>query len=167
MAEDIFSDYERFSEYFSYEPETGLIRWTKRSGKRGRVGQIAGNLDPKGYWRISFLGGTFQAHRIAFLLQQRTWPAGEVDHINGNRSDNRWCNLRQASRSLNGQNIRRPMSTNTSGFLGVSFHKGNGRWVAAIKVARKTLFLGQFGTPEEAHACYLAAKRRLHEGCTI
>lgn len=167
MADLDFSDFYRFSEYLSYDPEAGVFKWIKRSGKRGIVGKVAGNLDSKGYWRISALGKTIQGHRLALLLTHKRWPAGEVDHINGDRSDNRLCNLREADRSINGQNIRTPMAHNTSGYLGVYFHKQNKRWVAAIKVNKKSIHLGQFSTPEEAHARYLEAKRQLHDGCTI
>lgn len=167
MTDKAHTDFDRFSEYLSYDPETGDIRWIKRPGRRGRVGSVAGNTDSKGYRRISFMGRSFGGHRVALLLTKGEWPREEIDHVNGDRSDNRLCNLREADRSMNGQNIRKPMRTGASGYLGVSFHKNNRRWVASIKVARKTIFLGQFGSPEEAHACYIEAKRRLHSGCTI
>jgi len=167
MADDLPTGYAQFSEYLSYDPETGDIRWIKRPGRRGAIGEIAGNIDRKGYRRISFKGRSYQGHRVAFILFLGEWPKGEIDHINGQRSDNRWRNLREASRSVNGQNIHGPMAHNTSGFLSVYFHRKNRRWAAQIKVNKKSIHLGQFSTAKEAHACYVEAKRRLHVGCTI
>lgn len=162
MAMSKSSDYHQFSEYFSYDRDTGVIRWKKSTGRRGKPGDIAGNIESKGYRRISFFGKSYGGHRIAILLATGEWPSQEVDHINGDRADNRLCNLREANRTVNGRNIHGPMAHNTSGFLGVYFHKKNRRWAAQIKVNKKSIHLGQFGTAEEAHACYLEAKRKLH-----
>jgi hypothetical protein len=88
-----------------------------------------------------------------------------VDHINGRRDDNRWCNLRDASRLVNQQNMRRAVAGSASGLLGA--HKKRGKWSSQIKVRGVLVKLGIFETADQAHAAYLAAKRQLHEGCTL
>lgn len=88
-----------------------------------------------------------------------------MDHINGNRSDNRWANLRDVTHSVNLQNQRRPKSDNKCGFLGVHAHPSGFR--AYIGVNKVRLDLGVYATAHKAHQVYLSAKRRLHEGCTI
>jgi hypothetical protein len=93
------------------------------------------------------------------------WPAGQVDHLNGARTDNRWTNLREATAAVNSQNQRVAYPRNKSGFLGVrAFRAG---WTAQITVARKQVYLGNFSTPEAAHEAYVKAKRELHAGCTL
>ena len=92
-------------------------------------------------------------------------PAGDVDHINGNRADNRWCNLRDVSRTLNNQNQRRAQKDNETGLLGVSPHRG--RFKAQIRVNGKVRNLGLFDSPEVAHKVYLAHKRLMHPGNTL
>jgi hypothetical protein len=95
------------------------------------------------------------------------WPEGVMDHINGNRADNRWCNLRMVDYSINNQNKRRATSRNSLGILGVSPVAKNGKFLAQIKYGGKQRRLGEFATPELAQAAYLAAKRQHHEGNTL
>ena len=93
-----------------------------------------------------------------------------VDHINGNRGDNRLCNLRDVSRKINTQNRKSASINNSCGLLGVSEHKGvgkSGRFVAGIYIEGKRKHLGVFDTAQQAHEAYLTAKRKYHEGCTI
>lgn len=93
------------------------------------------------------------------------WPTNEIDHKNGVKDDNRFGNLRQATHLLNQQNQRKAQRKNKAGLLGVCA-KRNG-FMASIKVNGKNKWLGSFSTPELAHAAYVAAKRKFHEGCTI
>lgn len=95
------------------------------------------------------------------------WPAGNIDHVNGSRSDNRWSNLRVGSQALNAQNLRGPRRDNMIGLLGVSLDKRRGTYRAQIMVDGKSRHLGTFGDPQSAHQAYLKAKRTLHPGCTI
>jgi len=99
------------------------------------------------------------------LYVNGVWPNNVVDHKNGDRSDNRWCNLRDCTQSVNIQNLKGPRRDNRSGYLGVS---PNGkRWNAMIRVNKKRHYLGTFDTPSEAYEAYITAKRRMHEGCLI
>lgn len=148
---------------FTYCPETGII-----FSVRGRP---VGTLDCDGYLRVSlFIRGktsTFRAHRLAWLAINGEWPSLDIDHINGIRTDNRIENLRCVDRSTNNENQRRPVTGNSSGFLGVSWSKEKRLWVAQICVKGKNKNLGRYPTPEEAHSVYLKAKRAMHAGCTI
>jgi hypothetical protein len=97
-----------------------------------------------------------------------SWPTDDVDHKNGMRTDNSYGNLREVSRSLNQQNLRKARGETASGVLGVYVSDRPGKpWKASINVSGKDRYLGRFATKDEAQAAYLAAKRSLHEGCTI
>jgi len=118
-----------------------------------------------GYRRVSVDSRRYLAHRCAWLYVHGEWPAGLIDHINTEKGDNRIANLRCVPEQLNHENIRKPKRNNQSGFLGVVAHQG--KWRASVTHKRRVHRVGMFDTPEEAHAAYVAAKRRLHEGCTI
>ncbi len=156
-------------EILDYDPKTGIFKW-KQSGPGKRPDRIAGTLESKGYIRIMIDGKLYRAHRLAWLYMTGEWPKEEIDHVHGNRADNRWSELREATPSFNRQNQRETRSDNHSGFLGVRCMKGLVRskpWQAQIMVEGKNKHLGYYSTPEEANEIYLKAKRELHEGCTI
>lgn len=153
-AEAVFSIY---MQTVKYDPDTGEFVRTERRG-RHPSGVIRGSIDSYGYRQICLAGRYFLAHRLAWFWTFKEWPDCDIDHINGDRSDNRIVNLRLASRSQNGGNTRKS-AANTSGFKGVSLQ--NGRWKAQICFNRKKLHIGMFATPEAAHAAYLAEARRL------
>ena len=88
---------------FTHDPETGVIKNQLTRGRGGRPGQVAGGINQNGYCAIVCMGRTVQAHRIAWALAFNVWPDGEIDHINGDRSDNRLSNLRDVSL---GENLR-------------------------------------------------------------
>lgn len=89
------------------------------------------------------------------------WPTSQVDHINGDRSDNRWANLRQATQSQNSMNIGR-RSTNVSGFKGVHWNKATQKWRACITINQKKFHLGLFQTAELAFGAYQLAAEKHH-----
>jgi hypothetical protein len=150
----------------SYNPKTGVFTWLKKVG-RGNKGNIAGHINKHGYLQIQCDRKKYQAHRIAWFMTYGKWPDGDIDHINGVRTDNRIENLRDVSRSNNLKNQRKPKANNKSGFLGVYWHKGDSKWIAKIKINGKNKHLGSFENPAIAHTAYLTAKRESHEGCTI
>jgi hypothetical protein len=160
---------EEFRASLKYCPETGVFTWARKVAARVKAGSIAGYLNiASGYWQCTYKGRSYQAHRLAFLWMTGVWPSGEVDHINGEKSDNRWANLRDVSRSENCQNQRRAHSRNvSSGLLGVSWNKRDKRWCAAIRLDGKRKHLGYFLNKDQAHLAYLEAKRQSHAGCTI
>lgn len=107
------------------------------------------------------------AHRLAWLYVHGRWPIADIDHINGIRDDNRFTNLREASRAENNQNIRSARSHAISGLLGAHWHRQSGLWYMRIKVDGKSFTKGMFATAEEAHAAYLKAKAEHHPFSTI
>ena len=107
-----------------YEPETGTFHWIKPAGKWGTIpaGSLAGCLRPDGYWTVIVFGKHYLGHRLAFFYMTGRWPDPECDHEDLDKSNNRWSNLREASKSQNKANVPIPC-TNTSGIKGVSWHK--------------------------------------------
>jgi hypothetical protein len=106
-------------------------------------------------------------HRLAWLYVTGAWPKKHLDHINGDRADNRFCNLREADDAANNQNRKRANKCSLTGVLGVTYCKQTKRYRAVIMHNRKSIHLGRFDTPEEAHAAYVGAKRVLHPAGAI
>jgi hypothetical protein len=156
---------ERARECVTYDPSTGEFRWKSfKSGKAetdGRVkpGDIAGDIGNRGYRRVCIDYQRVTAHRLAFLVMTGAFPprGTQVDHINGDRSDNRWVNLRLATSSTNQMNAKR-RSDNASGARGVSFCKITRKWYAYINVNGKRKDLGRHLSREDAAAARKAAE---------
>jgi len=158
---------ERLRELLHYDPETGVFIWLVSTNGRIRVGDVAGHLTAAGYRRIKIDGRCYFSQRLAWLYVHGVFPFNQSDHRNGQRDDNRLCNLRDVDHSGNMQNRRRAHLQNKSGFLGVSLDKQRGKWTAIIQANGKKRNLGRFTSPELAHAAYLKAKRELHPMGTI
>jgi hypothetical protein len=164
---------DELKEKFIYDPETGDFVFKSHvfGGKNNaflmaRQGDKAGGTrHTTGYWYLSVKGKRYAAHRMAFLYMTGEVPSCDVDHINGDRCDNSWKNLRIATRAENMQNLKESHTDNRCGFLGVEKHRK--RFVARICVGGKRKYLGAFNTPEEAHSRYLEAKRYLHPWGTL
>ena len=139
-----------------YDKTTGVVSWD---------GRQAACANSAGYLRLKIGGRLYYAHRLAWLAVTGDWPAAGTDHIDGDRKNNRWANLREADQRLNNENLRAPRSHNTNGKLGIE--KNGSGFAARIRVRGTRLYLGTFRTAEKAHAAYVKAKRQLHEGCTI
>ena len=139
-------------ELLDYNQKTGEVSARVASGKR-KTGPI-GTTNTNGYLVVIIRGRQYRLHRLAWFLTHGTWPK-EIDHINGNKADNRLANLRECTRSQNQANRNGMMSTNSSGFRGVS--RSGRRWQAFV--AKKPL--GRFPTAEQAAMAYnLAAFRK-------
>lgn len=157
----------RLRELLHYEPESGIFTYA-RNRQGVFAGDVAGGPNDKGYRKHKIDGRYYLGHRLAWLYVNGVWPEGEVDHINGLRSDNRIDNLRDVPRKTNSENQRKARSANRSGLLGVCSPCGQDKkYKAMIMVAGKAKTLGRFDNAEDAHACYLKSKRALHEGCSI
>jgi len=156
---------------FHYDQGTGyFIRLKSSRGRYGKIGSIAGTINPiTGYVGIKIGDKKYYAHRLAVFYVTGIWPKNEVDHINGIRSDNKWINLREASRLENRQNLRNALSNNKStGLLGVSDSPNkDGTFRARIMFNGQLMHLGIFKTADEAHQKYLEVKRRIHEFNTL
>ncbi len=155
----------RLKELFSYDPAVGVfIRVSVPRPQLAKlIGSSPGYIKPGspsnggGYVMIPADGKTYRAHRLAWLYMTGEWPVVDVDHINGVRADNRWANLRLASRSQNLANAR-GHSDSLTGIKGVTYDKARGRWRAQVD----TKFIGRFDTADEAAAAYLKAAEALY-----
>lgn len=144
---------EQIAQAFAYDPETGRI--TRLASKRtDRIGPTPEIVTGNGYVVVYAYGRLFRAHRIAWVLMTGEWPEADVDHINRDRADNRWANLRAATRAQNLRNASVKVNSAT-GIKGVA-RKGE-RFLAYIRQDGKKRHLGSFGTADEARAAYMAA----------
>lgn len=163
---------ERVRALLCYDPATGHFTRRVRTAQRHQVGdradfQILGG-NAKGYYRVAIDSKRYLAHRVAWLYVHGAWPDQFIDHLNGDRADNRLENLRQADAKLNQENLRKPRRKSTaSGLLGAHWDEQVGKFKASIVVDRKKHHLGNFEDPAAAHAAYVQAKRAMHRGCTI
>lgn len=148
-------------ENLDYDPATGLFTWKRSLNPKVKVGAVAGSINDRGYRTISINVRHRRAHRLAWLVMTGSWPDNDVDHINGNRDDNRWANLRAATRSQNNMNSRMRVS-NVTGMKGVAFNKARGTWQASIKIGGKYKHLGVFSSPEEAKSAYDEAAKNYY-----
>ena len=142
----------------NYDPKTGLFTWSAKR-RRCTPGAKAGCRMKNGYTIIRLDNVLYLAHRLAWLYMTGAWPAHQIDHINGDRADNRFSNLREATNTENAHN-RNKRRNNKSGYTGVRAE--NKRWLAEIKVNYNPIRLGLFDTPEEASRAYQDARRKYH-----
>jgi len=133
-----------------YNPDLGTFRWTDNSSRPWCKDMPIGSIDG-GYLRICVNGKRYQAHRLAWLLMTGHLPKCKIDHINLNKLDNRWCNLREANNFESARN-KAPCHHNRSGYKGVYSVKE--RWRASIKYNCRSINLGCFTTKEEAALAY-------------
>ena len=147
-------------ELFDYDEKTGLFTYRVCSGRRIRVGMVAGTKKG-GYIRIRIRGIGYRAHRLAWVYVHGENPGACMDHINGITTDNRIANLRLASVAEYNQN-RVHAPPKSSGLRGVNFDPDGAKWRARIYINRKPIDLGRFDKKEDAASAYADAKRRLH-----
>jgi hypothetical protein len=160
-------------ELLGYDPETGILRWKPRplssfpnvriakSWNAKHAGKVAGSVTAstarykrKQVWLKT---KAYYAHRVAWLITHGEWPAGQIDHINGDATDNRIANLRVVDHTTNMRNTRLPKG-NTSGVIGVSWRKDTNKWGARIQVNGKYRSLGYFTDFDDAVAARKAAE---------
>lgn len=180
MAKKDLPPVEVLRQLLRYEPETGKLFWLERgpewfetSDPRGPEwlmnawnGRFAGkeaftSMTYKGYMAGHLLSKPLLAHRLAWAIYTGKWPADQIDHININKSDNRICNLREASNSENQMNTPARISGQHKS-KGVGFAKHMGKWVARITTDGNRQFLGYFDRKEDAVSAYADAAHRQH-----
>jgi hypothetical protein len=152
---------------FTYDHVTGILTWNYRYSEgpawNGRnAWKIAGHIGDCGYRIVKLRGEKYRAHRIAWLYMTGAWPDHDVDHANGDRADNRFKNLRSAKPGDNNQNSAKQKRATSSRFIGVSYRKSDGAWVAQICSGGKSVYLGGFASEHAARDAYRAAKSRMH-----
>lgn len=155
----------RLREVLRYNAISGVFTSIVNRGNCRAGSELMGTPNRKGYLCISVDGHPYLAHRLAWLYVTGEWPEDQVDHRDTNKKNNKWDNLRIASQTKNQQNIRSARSHNSTGLLGAS--KNGDQFRARIRVNGAEITIGNFKTAELAHAAYIEAKRRLHEGCTL
>ena len=165
LVRSVPPDLETLRGLIAYDPATGIFTNKVKRGYR-QAGMRACHVSPNGYAYVNMLNRQYQAHALAWYYVYGRWPVHQIDHINGEKIDNRIDNLRDVLPVVNNQNMRRASRNNKTGLLGVSLCFGT-TYRAQIGINGTVKTLGYFKSPEAASECYLAAKRKLHEGCTI
>lgn len=153
---------EELLELFKYDPDTGELWHRTRKRERFKkehhwkawntrfAGKKAGHLSPSGYIRTKLDGRLLNTHRVIFKIVTGRDPENYIDHLNGDKTDNRFENLRDVEPSENNKNCY-IQANNTSGFNGVNFYTPLQKWCASGRLNKKRIHLGYFDTPEEAH----------------
>jgi hypothetical protein len=138
-----------------YDPRTGFLHWAE--GQR-LAGKVAGSYSAK---TVTVTIGclTVPAHHVVWLLTKGEWPSQHLEHINGNKVDNRLENLREVA-----QRPRRKSTGKSSKFMGVSWSASSKKWVAYIRANGKVVHLGTFRFEQNAHRAYMKAKSELSGG---
>lgn len=149
---------ECITDAFDYSPETGVLT---RKFKGGHARVAGGNKTNGGYTKIGFNGREYPAHRLIWWRVYGELPDHFIDHINGDKSDNRLCNLRLATDAENKRNVGK-RSHNTSGFKGVTWDKVNKKWIAHATLNGKGYTLGRFSTIEMAAEAYRGFAQKHH-----
>ena len=149
----------------SYDPDTGLMTWKARPRqyfKREKdvawwngkyAGTVAGTMDGRGYLQVTIFAKLYLTHRLIWLMETGSWPSDDIDHVNGNRTDNRLSNLREATRRQNCANQR----ARKVGLKGAYYKPANRKWQSAIRIDGKQFYLGLYDSEQEAHAAYMEA----------
>lgn len=153
--------------FLRYDPATGIFT---RKQKDGTWRPTGGIHRATGYRVIGINHRPYLAHRLTFLYETGEWPVGTVDHINGDRADNRWLNMRDVPIGINAQNRRVAQSNSSGGLLGVSHwpnRRGQKKYVAQVALNGQRVHCSYHATPEAAHEAYLTAKRIFHPGNTL
>ena len=147
-----------------YDPETGVFTWLHRPSCHFKrecdqrtfntkyAGKVAGSTNAHGYIQIMLFGVNELAHRLAFIYMNGKSPE-IIDHLDGDRSNNQFTNIRPASKSENNRNSL-VGKNNKSGFKGVYWSKCANKWAAQIVIDKSKKYLGLFSCPEEAAKRY-------------
>jgi len=175
MAKKPLLSPEELRQLLRYDPETGKLYWLERGPEwfpeydrercwrrwntRWSGREAFTSRNGCGYFTGSLLDQPHRAHRVAWAIYHGAWPQGEIDHINGDRSDNRIENLRDVPKLVNSMNAARP-AHNTSGSVGVHWYKKNNKWSAAITVEQRQIHLGYFANKDDAIAARRSAEER-------
>lgn len=163
LVEDNLDALRRFYQLLNYDPVTGIFRWQVTIHSRALAGHEAGTISRAGYRVIQIDGKLYRAARLAWFMVYRRWPENLVDHIDGDKANDRISNLRDVSHSSNMRNQTRAHKGSTSGHIGVSWSASAGKWIVQVVakgIARR--HYGTFDRIEDAVARYWEMKKVLH-----
>lgn len=143
---------ERLKSLLTYDPDAGRFFW-KASPRRRAIDGEAGTVNTGGYRQICIDQKIYKAHRLAWFYAYGVWPKNQIDHINGQRDDNRLGNLREADFSQNQANAKkRALSENPA--KGVTLHKASGLWNARVTKGRRVVYCEYFSSIDDAKSAY-------------
>lgn len=146
-----------------YDEALGLFFVRRPTCFKKKLFDLLGSVESRhGYIRIKLNNKPYKAHRLAWLYVHGHWP-DEIDHINGDRADNRIANLKACTRAENQQNRSNLSKNNRSGYLGVTFSEKERKWIAQIMINKKRKRIGAFVSAEDAHKAYTETKNTLHQ----
>lgn len=164
---------EYLKECLNYDPDTGIFTWKERPREHfdsdaswhmflGKFAKRqAGSLNSEKYRHIQLGARKYKAHRVAWAISTGAWPIKFIDHINGDRDDNRLVNLRGASNAENCLNAKLSV-TNKSGIKGVHWHKAVGKWQAKTSIGGVTVSFGFFIEKSDAAEAIRSARDTHH-----
>lgn len=152
--------HERLRELLTYVPSTGLF-YRNVSLKRWKAGSVSGSINPAGYWEIRVDHERYLGHRLAWFYMTGEWPPVTVDHENNIRSDNRWTNLRLATKAEQMMNTKLP-SHNRSGAKGITWDDKNKKWCCEIRSNSKRYWLGRVDDFDQAKSLVEQKRSELH-----
>lgn len=166
MRNDLTASYVR--SILDYDSSSGAFHWNERplehfktqhgcsSWNARFAGKRAGSKNGRDYFHIRINGSQYRSNRLAWLWMTGEWPKAHIDHIDCDKTNDRWANLREATHAQNMAN-KPVQQNNTSGFKGVSWHKQHGKWQAYIKLNGRRRYIGYFDDLEQAAAAYQRA----------
>jgi hypothetical protein len=152
-------DHRYLKEILHYDPETGIFQWLVKKSRRTSIGSVAGTIT-HGYLSIKIDGKIYLNHRLAWLYVHSTWPQYEIDHIDGDKLNNRLENLRDATHKQNTEN-QKLLPSNKSGHRGVSWSQKGKKWRAYLKNNGKTIHLGYYEKLEDAALAAREAREKI------
>lgn len=157
---------DKYKKYLHYDKDSATFRWKERPprNKSVVVGSVAGCLS-NGYSQITLLGTKVRVHRLIWLFETGQWPINEIDHIDGDKTNNHISNLRDVTHQVNTQNLIKSKSNNVTGLIGAVVE--GKKFIARVGHNGKTHRVGAYTTALEAHQAYINKKRELHKGNTL
>lgn len=140
-----------------YDPKTGVWFWLVDRNYKTKAGDTAGCINKSdGRWYLKINSQRYSSSRLAWFYMTGEYPKKDVDHEDGNKLNNKWINLRTASRTQNQGNARG--RTTLKGVTRVR----TGKYTAQIQISMRKIHLGTFATPDEAHQAYVVAAKKLY-----
>ena len=139
-------------EALRYDIETGLFYWNRRVNRRKLAGSIAGFIGTDGYRAIRLNGTRWWAHRLAWYFYYGVYPTLEIDHIDGDRSNNKITNLREVTHRENGHNR---IEHRNGALVGAHYSRSKKCWTASIRILGKDTTLGNYSSALDAHNAYI------------